>query len=173
MSTSEPGLDQDEVFEILSSARRRYAISILLRRDEPMEVTELAEEIAAIEGDTTIAELDKQQRKRVYVSLYQTHIPKLADAGVVDYSPDSGEVTLAHGAQQVDTYLSDDSQRRDWQKFYLGFSLVVAAVLVLNVVGVSLFATIPPVAVATLAVIGFGLLGTVQYLTDQQDSYDA
>lgn len=171
MSASEGSLGQDEVFEILSSARRRYAISILLQNDEPMALTELAEEIAAIEGDTTVGDLEKQQRKRVYVSLYQTHIPKLADAGVVDYDADSGNVTLARGAQEIDTYLSEGNEQRSWQQFYLGLSLIIGVVLVLNVAGVSLFGMIPAAAVAAVAVIGFGLLGIAQYVLSDNSSY--
>jgi hypothetical protein len=167
MLASDQSLNQDEVFDILSSARRRYAISILNRRDEPIELTALAEEIAALEGDTTVEELDKQQRKRVYVSLYQTHVPKLADAGIVNYDSEAGTVELAGGASEIDTYLTQRSESADWGRYYLSFSLAVGGLLVLAVTDVAFFTQVPDLLIAGVAVVGFGLLALAQYVSER------
>ena len=96
-----------------------------------MELTELAEHIAAIENDTTVEDLTKQQRKRVYVSLYQTHVPKMEDAGLVEYDEDTTVLRLQARADEVDDYLGTDNRFR-WEFVYLlvaglGFLLVALA----------------------------------------------
>jgi hypothetical protein len=156
MSTPDSTLDQDVVFDVLSSPRRRYAISILNRRGEPMELTELAEEVAALEADTTVDELDKQQRKRVYVSLYQTHVPKLEEVGIVDYDPDAGTVTLADDADAA----------YPWPQYYLAVSVVASTALAAAVLDVSVFAAVPDAVVAGATVLTFLALAAVQYLVE-------
>jgi len=72
MGTSESALSQDVVFDILSSSRRRYVLYRLREAEGPVELTELAEQVAAWENDTETDQITEQERKRVYVSLYQT-----------------------------------------------------------------------------------------------------
>jgi DNA-binding transcriptional ArsR family regulator len=123
MSSGEERLTQDLVFDILSSARRRYVL-YLLKTEGPMELTELSEHVAARENDTSVEELSRQQRKRVYVSLYQTHIPKLEDAGFVEYDQDSGQVTLRGRADEVDQYLGSEEPPFPWHYAYLAVAVV-------------------------------------------------
>lgn len=73
-------LPLDDALKLLRSSRRRYAVDVLPLDDE-IDIGELATEIAEIEvgGNPT-----SKERKRVYVSLYQTHIPKLTKSGVLE-----------------------------------------------------------------------------------------
>ena len=50
-----------------------------------MTVGELAEGVAAIELDKEIPELTTDERKRVYISMYQLHLQTLDETGVVAY----------------------------------------------------------------------------------------
>lgn len=77
------GLSQDQVFEVLKSPRRRYALYYLRREGGIVELSDLTDQVAVWENDTTPSGLTSEQRKRVYISLYQTHLPKLDDAGIV------------------------------------------------------------------------------------------
>ena len=43
----------------------------------------------------------------MYVSLYQTHIPKLDSVGLVEYDQENGDVALTDRAHQIDAYLSE------------------------------------------------------------------
>jgi hypothetical protein len=167
MLGSDQRLNQDEVFDILSSARRRYAISILSRQDEPIKLTRLAEEIAALEGDTTVEDLDKQQRKRVYVSLYQTHVPKLADAGIVDYDSDAGTVELTEGVGAVDTYLSQPSEPAQWYLYYLGFSAVAGLFLLVTIADVGPFGGVPDLLAAAVTIVGLTAIALAQFLSER------
>jgi DNA-binding transcriptional ArsR family regulator len=133
---SDPQLSQDLVFDLLSSPRRRMVLYYLRRYGEASTVTELAEEIAALEYDVDVEELSRQQQKRVYVSLYQTHVPKLAEAGVVDYDKDTGEVTLTDRARAVDIYLTPrKTPDYPWHYHYLVLAGLGVAFLLLEAFG--------------------------------------
>lgn len=170
MPASDTQLTQDVVFDILSSARRRYAISVLNQRAQPMQLTELAEEVAALEINCSVEELTKQQRKRVYVSLYQTHVPKMEEVGIVTHDADDGTVELAGGAGAVDEYLTDPEETHSWYRYYLGTTVVAGGVLMLTVLDVAAFATLPDALVAGLTIIAYSVLAGVQYLTETRYS---
>ena len=86
-------LSLDEICHLLQNGRRRNVLRFLARHEGTAELGEIAEHIAAAENDTTVERLSSDERKRVYIALYQIHVPKLADANVVDYDRDRG--TLA------------------------------------------------------------------------------
>lgn len=94
-STERPrGLPQDVVFGLLSAERRRRLLVFLDEIDGETTLNEAAEVIAAEENDVAVSELTSDQRKRVYVGLYQSHLPKLADAAVIEYDRDRGTIAL-------------------------------------------------------------------------------
>jgi len=159
MSIEDEPLTQDVVFDILSSARRRYVLYQLRTEDGPVELTELAEDVAAWENDTTVDELTKQQRKRVYVSLYQTHVPKLEDANLVDYDQDTGEVRLTQAATDIDQYLNPGEREMPWQYLYLPLAVLGISVVALSNLGIWIFGTMSSAAVGVI--IFSGVLITV------------
>jgi len=137
-------LSQDMVFDLLSNSRRRFVLHYLERADGPVRLSELAAEIAAIENEIPASELTSQQRKRTYVSLYQTHIPKLQDAGAVSYDAETGMVKLAAGAGEIGEYFQQQGTGRPWQYYYLllagvGFVLYVLAGIVGVTTGIQFF----------------------------------
>lgn len=72
----------DRVYEILGNARRRAVLDYLAEHGL-CDKGDLAEVIAE-EFDT--------DRKAALTGLYQVHLPKMADTGVIDYDQRSGEV---------------------------------------------------------------------------------
>ncbi|WP_433634412.1 DUF7344 domain-containing protein [Halomicrococcus sp. NG-SE-24] len=118
-------LSQDDLFEVLKSTRRRYVL-YYLRRDGPTaELSILATHVAAWEQDSTPEELTPQQRKRGYISLYQTHLPRLEDADLLEFDADAGTVQLSDHAYLLDDYLSANSpSTKPWYRYYLSLSLV-------------------------------------------------
>lgn len=76
--------DMDGLLHIISNYRRRETIKILSETDEPhinlkeLSIT-LMERCEEQEGD----DYDASDRKRYYISLYQTHLDRLVDAGIV------------------------------------------------------------------------------------------
>jgi hypothetical protein len=162
--SQQDSLTQDTVYDLLSNARRRFVLSFLRGRDEPIELSELSKRVAAWENDTAVEELTDQQVKRVYVSLYQTHIPKLADSGLVDYDKETGEVSLTSNIEEIDTYLPEDDQRQiPWQFVYAGVAVVGLAVYVARATFPAAFEAVSMTALNVVIIAAFGVVAAVHY----------
>lgn len=106
-------LSPDEIFHILQTNRRRDAISYLLDREGPVKMGEIAEHVAAKEHDTTVAELTSSQRQRVYIPLYQSHLPKLDKKGVIEYDKPRGIVRPTDRLEIFRPFIEATSERPD------------------------------------------------------------
>ncbi|THE65587.1 hypothetical protein D8Y22_07170 [Salinadaptatus halalkaliphilus] len=107
----------DGPFEILSSPRRRHVIEFLASSSEDaVRLRDLAEQIAAWENDISRQEITYKQRKRVYTSLYQTHLPKMDRAGVIDYDRHAGIVRSTAEVSTLRAYLelTPATPSRNW-----------------------------------------------------------
>lgn len=153
-------LPSETVFTLLQNQRRRYVLDYLRDADRPVELRELSERIAARETGKRVDEVTYRERKRAYTSLYQAHLPKLAEAGVVDYDRRSGVVSLAPAATDCFDYLSPPEPIRWWRRYLLVAALVGLS-LSFAVVGLSPFAAVPGIAYAVAVVGAFGLLSIV------------
>ena len=109
---SEP-LSADEIFHILQTNRRRDAISYLLDREGPVKMGDIAEHVAAKEHETTVAELTSTQRQRVYIPLYQSHLPKLDTKGVIEYDKPRGIVRPTDRIEIFRPFIEATSERPD------------------------------------------------------------
>lgn len=98
-------LTADTILELLANRRRRYLLYALRGRTEPIELSRLAETVAGWEHDVAPDEVAKNEYKSVYVSSVQCHVPKLADAGVVDHDEDNHSVILSENFDQLEPYL--------------------------------------------------------------------
>lgn len=105
-----PSLTKDEIFSLLSVERRRQTLEILRRTEDGTTLSALAEQIAADENDVPVDLVSSDQRKRVYIALYQSHLPKLDDAGVVEFEDNRGSVELAANAVELFPYLDLDPE---------------------------------------------------------------
>ncbi|WP_265110302.1 DUF7344 domain-containing protein [Halosolutus halophilus] len=90
-------------FDALSSARRRYLLSLLLDRDEstPVSLSTLATDVATLEHDHPIVTDD--QVRRSHVRLVHVDVPKLVDLGVVT----RGEGRSNGGSNATDSTAGD------------------------------------------------------------------
>jgi hypothetical protein len=102
-------LSLSTTFELLKNRRRRDTLEYLLEHDGESTLSDLAEHIAALENDIEIAQLSSDQRKRVYIGLYQCHLPKMDGAGVIDFDKHRGTVVLREEARQLVPYLKAQS----------------------------------------------------------------
>lgn len=101
----------DLTFDVLRNRRRRLVLRHLKTTPESASLGDLAEHIAAIENGIDRSQIDSQQRKRVYISLYQNHLPKLDDAEVVRFDQDRGTVSLTETADPFYEYLDDSPEQ--------------------------------------------------------------
>ena len=168
-------LSRDTVFSILSNQRRRHVIRYLDRNRGTASLRDLAERIAAWENDVPESEVDYKQRKRVYTSLHQTHLPKLDEAGVVEYDRNRGTITLADRAADLEPYLATPDERQvPWWACYLGLSALAACLVAAAWLGAVSGLTAAGLIAALFAVVA----GTNAYLTrrdwiDERTAADA
>lgn len=87
-------ISKDVVFALLRNPRRRAVLRYLLAHPDRdrFQMRTVAEEVAAWEYDTTVPHLTYEQRQRVYISLYQTNLPKLDEHGVITYNQNRGTI---------------------------------------------------------------------------------
>ncbi|WP_312912399.1 DUF7344 domain-containing protein [Natronosalvus caseinilyticus] len=167
LGDSPSSLPPDDRYHILQTRRRRDTLRYLRRRDEPVDVRDLAEWVAAREHETTTEQLTSRQRQRVYISLYQTHLPKLDEYGVVRYHKDRGAVTPLALVEHFDEYLAPSEARdgvegndesegaRAWWRPYLALSGLGVALVGLAAGGVL---PLPALAAAGLVISSFAIL---------------
>jgi hypothetical protein len=110
----ELGLTTSEVFEILSSTRRRALIkqlSALTPRGKEgethLELQELAEMTAASTTGGRPGELSRDERHRAYVSLTQVHAESLEDYGVAEYHKRVKKITPTADIHALATIVED------------------------------------------------------------------
>jgi DNA-binding transcriptional ArsR family regulator len=128
-NSTEPVADEepvplDLIFGILKNGRRRRVIQYLMETEQEVTLSDLAEHIAAIENDTTPERLTSSQRKRVYVGLYQCHLPKMDDAGVIEYNQARGIIQRTPKLPEFHEYLNPATSDTDrqWYRYYAGAS---------------------------------------------------
>lgn len=158
-------LSQDVAYKVLSNPRRRAIIYLLRKADRPVDVMSLAESIASWEQDTPRDELTRGQRKRVYVSLYQTHIPKLESVGLIT----EGEETIrpTNSIYHMDSFLSSDHRSVPW--YYLTTAASFGAVLLLGGLAmISASNTTSAYLVVAVLVGTIGASATGQFIERQQ-----
>ena len=148
-----------EVFDAVKNLRRRYALYYLKQRRCPVELGELAEQVAAWENDTTVERITSEQRKSVYSALYQTHLPKLEDAGIVEYDRGRGLVSFSKQGKDLDLRLASDPQTTvAWNQWYLGLSAAGLTGMLFVVLGTGPFSMISELIWAGLMLSAFFLL---------------
>lgn len=103
---------RDELFQLLSNQRRREVLRYFSTHSENVELRVLADWVAAREYNTPIDQLTAKQRQRVYISLYQTHIPTLVDHDCIDYNQSTGFVRRTDRMDDLDRYLKLESLTR-------------------------------------------------------------
>jgi hypothetical protein len=159
-------LSQDEAYDLLSNARRRFVLSYLRAQDGPVPLNELSQRLAAQENGIPVDDLTDQQIKRIYVSLYQTHLPKLEEAELIEYDRDRSVLELREAADRLDDYLpTEESEERSWQLVYgalAGTGLLVYAI-------VSLVPSVPISMrqLGVVIVVAFAIVSLVHYFSER------
>lgn len=168
MNLGEQSLSKDAIFEILSNSRRRYVLYYLDQEPESIELTALAEHVAAWENETDVDSLGKKETKRVYVSLYQTHIPKLAEAGLIEYDKEAGTVSLASQATEVYDYLRQPEDGIPWEVIYPIEAVLGGILLALTVFEVWAFDLIPVQYLSFGIVFVFGITAVSEFVFERR-----
>ncbi len=111
-STDSEEISTDDLFHLLQNERRRRVVKYLSEHDEGegVDMRDVVEWVAAKEHDTTVQQLRSKERQRVYIALYQSHLPKLDDAGVIEYDQRKGWIERTEFTPLVEQYV-DGAER--------------------------------------------------------------
>lgn len=162
-------LSPDDIFEILSNSRRRYLIHTLHQRGGAAGLSELADRIAASEHGIPIADVESDQRRRVYISLYQTHLPKLEEYGIVDYDEEDKTVSLTDRVDRLDHYLYiGNHTARQWWIYYATLSIVGLVVIAGSWAGVYPITVVSIEVLAQVIAVGFVVLAAAHFLATRR-----
>lgn len=125
-------LSRAEIFDLLQNRRRRFALHYLIQQDGSVTLSDLSEHVAAWETNTSVDSLPPEARQRVYVSLRQSHLPRLDRDNVVSFNESDGTVELAGNAPAMQIYLETVPEGDiSWAHYYLGVSVVSAGFVIL------------------------------------------
>ncbi|AXR78693.1 DUF7344 domain-containing protein [Natrarchaeobaculum sulfurireducens] len=165
---SDHELTQAELFDVFSNARRRRTVQFLKRQGGSCDLASLVEQVAAWENDADPDEVTRTQRRRVYISLYQTHLPMLEDHDIVDWDPDAHAIELLPSEDVFEPYLDRHVETtRQWHRVYLTVTAVGAAALALTWL-TSITAAVAPIVALLLCVIVL-VVSLVQYASRRPD----
>jgi hypothetical protein len=137
-------------------------ITYLKQHGDEARVRDIAEQLAAWENDLEVNEVSYKQRKRVYTALHQSHLPKLAEKGFIEYEPNRGIVSLAEGSRHLEMYLEVVPENDIlWSEFYVGLAVVCALLGSAAAVGTVPFASVSGYTYAVLFAVLFGIAGLI------------
>jgi hypothetical protein len=117
----------DQVFGILKNQRRRSVLRYMQSVDDEVRLGELSEQIAAWECDKPVAQITSSERKRVYVGLYQSHLPKMDDIGAIEYNKQRGKIKPGPNIETFQHYLPEEeetSTERTWSEYHTRIAMV-------------------------------------------------
>lgn len=97
----------DDVIDALAHRRRRHVLRCLAERGSAMRLTALATAVARRELDDADVDYADAIVERVRRSLHHRHVPKLADAGLVEYDRTFDAVGLATDDAALEPLLGD------------------------------------------------------------------
>ena len=144
-------LDKTEIHDVLSNNRRCLVIE-KLSSGGPTTLRELANEIAAIETDEHPP--PRSARQSVYVTLHQSHLPKLDRLDIVEYDDTSKRVELGRRADELRVYLEVVERGEiSFSEYQLGIAILGLVSTLGATIGVPILALLPPVAYATGAIV--------------------
>lgn len=85
----------DRLYRLLADGERRALLAFLLERDEPVPLSELRAHVA-----------DDGDERRAGIRLVHSHLPKLAEADLVEYDRESGRAAATAVAAELAASLS-------------------------------------------------------------------
>lgn len=91
----------DEAYAVLADSDRRIALSYLARSDGPTPVDAVVEAVVREAADRD----DEAARERAAVAFHHNHLPRMADAGVVDYDVERQTVATTPAGRRLQSAL--------------------------------------------------------------------
>lgn len=161
--TGADGVSRDDIFTALSNRRRRQVLHFLETSDDRrVDLRTLVDAVSEWEYDEPAEELPWKKRKRVYTALRQSHLPKLAETGAIEYDRSRGEIELTEATREFQVYLEYVPEGDiPWSLCYLGLAGVGATLTVLAWLSVFPFGQLSGFVLSAILVTTFATSATV------------
>ncbi|WP_318569345.1 DUF7344 domain-containing protein [Salinigranum marinum] len=142
-------LAESDIHDVLRNDRRRLVLERLAEGEDRQTVSDLAEYIATVESGEEPP--PRNVRQSVYVSLHQTHLPKLDDLGIVEYDANAKAVLRAENADDVAVYMEVVPKNAiSWAEYYFGLGVLGLLAIVGQLVGVPILGAVDSTLLATV-----------------------
>lgn len=165
----DPTIEPDVLFDVLGNVRRRYVVEVLRGGSRPVTLDELARRVAARENETTVSDVTPSERKLVYTSLQQTHLPKMAQAGALEFDRERNVVVPSDTLTEVTLHMDIVCGHEVPQSVvYLGLTALSVAILLATTLDFSPLSFVPPSATGGLILLFFGSVATIQLLSQRR-----
>lgn len=149
-------LSKGEIFDVLQNQRRRYVLQYLERFGEPIALSDLATQVAAWEYRIPVEEVSNEQKKRVYTTLQQTHLKKMAEAGIVEYDAEENLIRRTPHTEELTVYLEIvPGGEFPWREYYLSLGAISCAVVAGLWTGLFPLTLLDPLEWATVIAVTF------------------
>lgn len=151
--TTHTEFTRDDIYEVLANKRRRFVIHYLQHCKSNAPLGEIAEHVAAWENEITVSEVGSDERKNVYTSLQQFHLPKMEDIGIVTLDERQGAVELSEPAAEIDVYTEVVGENElPWSMYYLSLGGLGGSIITGSTVGTVEYIDIDPLASAVFTI---------------------
>lgn len=168
MSGPTVDLSPVEIHDVLSNERRKMVIDLLRSERTEISARDLSEYIA--ERETGESPPPRNKRQSAYVSLHQTHLPKLDELGIIEY--DQSEKTVAlddEASREVSVYMETVPRYGiSWSEYYAGVSALGLLLISANAIGVPVIEGIGVAVLASTVLVVVG--ASAIYQTARQGS---
>lgn len=125
-----PELTLDAILQVTKNQRRRRILRYLEPEDGPVAIGDIAEQLAQQEYDCPNGGPTSTQRKRMYVGIYQGHLPKLDQMGVIEFDKEGRTAELGlHGGRVVRFMNRATGDEQRWPVVYLAEASLAAVLL--------------------------------------------
>ena len=149
-------LAESDIYYLLSNSRRRETLAHLWQHSAEISLRALSEEIASAESGETPA--PRPLRESVYNALHQTHLPKLADFGLVEYDPDRKLVSPSAEGRRLRKYMDTVTPTGiTWGEYYRGLGIAGLFAVVASLADAPVFEVVDPLIFASGSLALFAL----------------
>ncbi len=149
-------IPESDVYYLLSNRRRREALSVLWEVDDTLTLRSLSEHIASVESEMTPA--PRPLRESVYNALHQTHLPKLAAYGLIEYDSDRKLVRPNPESRSLSRYMNSLTPIGiSWGEYYRALGILGLCAVVASLAAVPPFAAVDPLIPSSIALASFAL----------------
>lgn len=150
------------IHTILGNERRQRVLEYLRTEEQQTSIRDVVDWITEREADESPPPTGL--RDSVYVSLHQTHLPTLDEAGIIDYDRNRKTIARREAARSVDLYMDVTTKyglpRTVHYLGLVGFALVVVVAAAIDVPGFTWLAPTVWAICSLVLILGFG---TYQY----------